>query len=270
MMRLLHYVLADQRQGSIHISPFPVEKWGSPPAIPPGFGMGIASALYSDVGSLFYRICGIGLREDNGWVVDAPISTIWPVPAQQDTRDSEVEWLTEETEKEVWERDAGLIRNEIQQSNHNCISFLPDKGVAQCQQARSLFFTPQSDTGAVWGVRVGGNGSEADTRQLSFATWCLDPGREGPQTLVITRLRSTPAEFPIILSAAFQAARHFRLEQVEIWNPDANLHDAGLLLGGVTGERADHLPSLAWYGPKDEKGDAPTVEWRYNEKFCWC
>lgn len=104
-------------------------------------------------------------------------------------------------------------------------------------------------------------------RHLSFATCALDPGREGPQTLLITRLRCTLDEFPVLLNAAFQAARKFDLEQVEIWNLDPSLKQIGEeVLDGLTAARKDHLPSLAWYREIDEG----SVVWRYNEKFCWC
>jgi hypothetical protein len=104
-------------------------------------------------------------------------------------------------------------------------------------------------------------------RRLSFATWALDPGREGPQTLLITRLRCTQEEFPVLLNAAFRAARMFDLEQVEIWNLDPSLQQIGEgILGGVTVERNDRLPSLACYGEIDEA----SVVWRYNEIFGLC
>lgn len=265
MMRLLHYVLAGQRQNPTDIPPFPVEKWGPPPTIPPGYGTGIVSALYSDVGPAFYRTCGIGLSEDNGWTVRSPLSTIWPVPAQIDLNESKVEWITDKTEKEIWEMDADRIKDEIQAATKPCFAFLPDQGVAESLKGRSHFYAPNPSKDGVWGVRIS-QSPESAVDSLAFAKWCLDPGREGPPTLIITRLRCTPTQFPTLLAAVFQAARNFKHEQVEIWNIDPTLQDIGTNLGGVTLERDDHLPSMAWYGSTDGK----TVEWKYNEKFCWC
>lgn len=270
-MRLLHYVLADQRSGSTHIPPFPIEKWGAPPFVPPGFGRGIGSALYSDVGPSFYKSCGIGLREDNGWIVNSPFSTIWPVPTDLTPSEIGVEWITEETEREVWKADAALIRDDVQTAPYACFSFLPDNGVAKFQQARSLFFSPESSKDGVWGVRIPQReGSDLESNPLSFATWCLDPGREGPQTLLITRLRCTETQFPAILTAAFQAARNFQLDQVEIWNLDGALSEIGAKMGGMTSARDDHLPCLAWYGLNNGYNGEQEIKWLYNEKFCWC
>lgn len=261
MMRLLHYILADRRLSST-FPPFPLSEWGAPPAVPAGFGRGIASALYSDVGPTFYQQCGIGTSKDNGWIVKDPEVTIWQVP--DDTPlPSNLEPLTEETQEEVWEADAKLIQDEVGgETPTTTFAFLPNRGVANFLQARSFFYEPSTREGGVWGCKM----KDLDHTRLSFATWCLDPGREGPQTLLITRLRCSPQSFPTILNAAFNAARTFGLVQVEIWNLDSSLRDVGKELGGVTSMRDDHLSALAWYG----EGSAHDVRWRYNEKFCWC
>jgi hypothetical protein len=277
MMRLLHYVLAGNTEATT-LPAFPTGKWGSPPKIPAGFGKGIASALYSDIGPSFYKSCGKGLVTDNGWATHEPIGTIWIVP--QDGRDahdvlpSSVEWITEEGQHMVWEEDASLIRDEISTSSTPSFAFLPDQGVATYHQNRSEFLSPERSSRGVWGAKLLDRSDQTDERggamghrRLSFVTWALDPGGEGPQTLLITRLRCTQEEFPVLLNAAFRAARMFDLEQVEIWNLDPSLKQIGEgVLGGVTVERNDHLPSLAWYGEMDEA----RVVWRYNEYFCQC
>lgn len=255
-MRLLHCVLANPSK----LPPFPTYEWGPPPGVPLGFGRGVASVLYSDVGPNFYKKCGKGLGHNDGWEVFRPVSTIWTVPREEPEGDpTSQEWVTEERQHTVWEKDSSIIEAEISKAHTPQFAFLPDQGVANYLQTRSHFYSSAKSTNDIWGVELTGPNSG-----LSFATWALDPGREGAQTLLITRLRCTPGELSRILQAAFNAARKFALEQVEIWNLDPSLRDIGEnLLGGKTEERADHLPSLAWYGNCD-------VEWKYNEKFCWC
>ncbi|KAG8823619.1 hypothetical protein FRC17_009283 [Serendipita sp. 399] len=260
MMRLLHYILADPTL-SQSFPAFPVEKWGAHPVVPPRFGKGILSVLYSDVGERFYRSCGVGTDGDNGWVVRDPIVAIWKVPSERRVdAASKIEWLKKDDQDHVWQEDATLIRRELKDATSPSFSFLPDNGVAESLQARSYFYSPVVSEGGVWGARLG------DDAGLAYATWCLDPGREGPGTMLITRLRATQDQFPTLLYAAFQAARQFGLEQVEIWNFDQALAAVGKDLGGETSRRGDHLSSLAWYGP----GNRDEVTWRYNEKFCWC
>jgi len=187
---------------------------------------------------------------------------------------SSMEWITKEEQHAILEEDASLIRREISTSSTPSFAFLPDQGVATYQQNRSEFLCPEKSNRGVWGAKLLDRSDQTDERggamglrRLSFATWALDLGREGPQTLLITRLRCTQEEFTVLLNAAFRAARMFDLEQVEIWNLDASLRQIGEgVLGGVTVERNSYLPSLAWYGEVDEA----SVVWRYNEKFCWC
>jgi hypothetical protein len=289
MMRLIHYVLADQKyRTSTPFPPFPKEQWGEPPIIPPGFGIGITSVLYSDVGTNFYTDCGIGLSTGTGWIIDGPINTIWqvpepetepePVPVTSQTDEACLEktaslgfnWLTEERKSQLWDLDAEVIRREINSADTPCISFLPNNGVAQFPQDLAAIFLPASITEPIWGAETTttiANDTDMDVGVASFITWKLDYGKEGPNTLVVSRLRADNKTFPVLLQAAFHAARKLGLEQVEIWNFDPNLAEmqtpnAQGVRAGVTSETDDNLPSLAWYGEGN-------VQWRYNEQFCW-
>jgi hypothetical protein len=103
-------------------------------------------------------------------------------------------------------------------------------------------------------------------KSLSFAMWAVNPLQEYPRTLVISRLRCDQEQFPLLLDAAYRAARLFNLEKVEIWNLEPSLSQIGAKLGGETAERHDHLSSFAWYGNGDEAG----VVWKYNEFLFWC
>ena len=117
LMRLLHFILADPSL----LPPFPVASWGEPPTIPLNarfpYATAIASALYSDVGATFYRLCGPGLAmdaaaRDRAWIEHDPFSTIWPV-ADPETPSDDVRWIPERALWDVWDRDAAAIRREI-------------------------------------------------------------------------------------------------------------------------------------------------------------
>jgi hypothetical protein len=140
-------------------------------------------------------------------------------------------------------------------------SFLPVNGVARFLFHRSKHTIPKDidPNTLMWGAKVASN---SDTKHCpDFAIWSLDPGRSGPSTLVITRLRASPSSLGKLLGAAKKVARNLALDQLEVWNLVRELEASAKRLGGKTERRGDHLPALAWYGNGD-------VVWRFNEKFC--
>jgi hypothetical protein len=279
-MRLLHFVLIKPEL----LPPFPRDVWGAPPVLSGRLekvGRGIASALYSDVGSTFYRLCGPGLPgkyQENAWITHDAVGTTWAVNPPQEPRvtvdlPSGFEWISKVEQNAVWDQDSALLKEELALT-HNAsnsipnsqttpittiFSFLPDGGLALFLYTRNEMFIPPEWKwkDERWGVKTIQNG------KLFFATWALDTGRPGLSTLIITRLRADPLTFPILLDSARQVARELGLEQVEVWNLPEELEEIGKKLGGTTGPREDHLPALAWFGGGD-------VDWRTNEKFCWC
>ena len=269
LMRLLHFVLADPAL----LPPFPVASWGEPPTIPPNarfpYATAIASALYSDVGATFYRLCGPGLAtdaaaSDRAWIVHDPFSTLWPV-ADPETLSDDVRWMPERALWDVWDRDAAAIRREIcgagddDDDDDEAFAFTPTDGVARFLLERSRYAIPPVAGEVMWGAQI------AMPACPHFATWALDPGRSGPSTLVITRLRASPSTLGKLLNAARKVAVDLGLEQIEVWNLDPGLQRCAEELGGRTARRGgdDHLPSLAWYRGGE-------VVWKFNEKFSWC
>lgn len=265
LMRLLHFVLIRKEL----LPSFPTEDWGSAPNVPPGLGRGVASALYSDVGSTFYARCAPGLTKDlekHGWITQGAVGTTWSATSEDVDKGQSIEWIGSEGMEEVWVQDAQLMKREIQEvlpvgttstEKRTLFSFLPDGGVTRFQYERNKNFVPSEWTNNRWGVRVSG------TEKLAYATWSLDPGREGLSTLIITRLRADAQTFPLIIQAARMVARELSFQQVEVWNLPSELSVVGESLGGITRDREDHLPALAWFGEGDAK-------WCWNEKFAWC
>lgn len=267
LMRLLHFVLGNPSL----LPPFPSEIWGPPPIIPSNrkdkYGQGVASGLYSDVGSKFYGLCGPGIDKaanEKAWIEHDPIGTIWPADANDVTAD-DIEWIPSGSLEKMWDSDVETMKEEIHSSPDNSkttFTFLPNHGVAQFLFHRNKSAIPNhiDPEKLWWGAKLT---ADADGKGPYFATWSLDPDRNGPTTLILTRLRATPSNFGKLLASAQMAARVLALDQVEAWNLEPGLRAVAEELGGTMRRRSDHLPSLAWYG-------SGTVEWEFNEKFCWC
>lgn len=260
MMRLLHYVLTDPK----NLPPFPAE-WGEPPQIPEGHGNAISSALYSDVGP-FYGGCGPSaspIPTRQSWNIIDPFGTVWDVPNDLPGNVEEnFEWVgTDEALDDLWMEDEAFIRKELANEVKDKVlfSYLPARGVSAFQHRLSSFCMPAASNGIKWGVTLRRN----DTQSLHFATWTIDPDHTPPTTLVITRMRTDVTMFPKLLRVIFKCASDNGLKKVEVWNLDPQLAGLAQEHGGLTELRSEHLPALAWYGPSE-------VEWRYNEKFCWC
>lgn len=261
-MRLLHFVLIEPER----LPSFPSDAWGEPPVVPEGLGKGVASALYSDVGSTFYRLCGPGKpgeHQDKAWITHDAIGTTWPVDSSNTTGDessiSKVEWVSQDQLNGLWDQDTLLLKEELVliPNPPTVFSFLPSGGIAWFLFVRNRNFIPPEWKNDRWGAKIIKDG------KLSFATWALDSGRSGPSTLIITRLRADEDTLPILLDCAKKVAKELSLEQVEVWNLPERLSGIGEKLGGTTAPREDHLPALAWFGEGD-------VIWKRNEKFCWC
>ncbi|KAF8579921.1 hypothetical protein K439DRAFT_1648335 [Ramaria rubella] len=255
MMRLLHYVLAIP--GSL--PSFPLE-WGSPPIPPPGAGNAYFSCLWSDIGPAFYEDCGPNPTRV-GWKVKDPIETVWMTDINVQLP-NDVRWLFEDDCIELWRQDSEYIKERLADRSTDSsfirCTFLSDHGMAAYQLRRAKFFLPGSPTVTTpqrWGVTIAG------TNQPTYATWIIDI-RPLPVALLITRIRATPETLPVLLSAIMKAAKENNAATVEVWNLEQQLLETAFKLGGNTRQRAEHLPSLAWYGA----GDIDEVEWCFNEK----
>lgn len=266
MMSLLHWVLAPRAD----LPQFP-QRWGPPPPEVAGCGNARFSALYSDIGPDFYKLCGPD-EDSLGWVVREPVGTVWQVPEDVSTiefLDSTlpVEWLDEEGCKAIWEQDVQLMREDMKKTSsaRTLFTFLPNEGTGPFLQRRAVFFlyNQQRPIPSKWGVILHPNGAELSDKDHSptFATWTLevDPGAT---TLILTRLRATRDTFPQLLANVLLAARECDMDRVDVWNLPKDLEDLAHLLKGKTEARDEHLNAFKWYG-KERSED---VEWLYNEK----
>lgn len=263
MMRLLHWVLAPP--GAL-CAPFPAA-WAAPPESP--LRDAVFAVLYSDIGRDFYARCGPvpgtepGAR--GGWEVVGAVSTQWDVP--QEVRASEEnkkrwKWLSREECINVWKQDAELMKADAvalaQSKGKTVYTFLPDQGVGQFSIQRLMTFDENLQPVyplEPWGVQLLAGPDEP----LAFATWTFEPGTT---IMVLTRLRCTPEQLPILLEALKFKAREIGFDVVETWGIPDSLRKVGEGLGSRTVERVEHLSATKWYGEEPED----SVEWIFNEK----
>ncbi|KAF8517931.1 hypothetical protein BU17DRAFT_76228 [Hysterangium stoloniferum] len=255
MMRLLHYMLAPP--GSI--GPFP-SSWGLPPVAPPTAGNGLFSVLYSAIGHSFYASLGPDPTR-LGWQAKDQIDTIWSTK-QLSLHPASIRWLSIDGCIKLWHEDASYMRERILATSESSTppvrcAFLPSHGVAAYQIHRVNFFLPCLPDVQIpqkWGVIIPG------TAEPTYATWITDV-RSPPAALVITRIRATPENFPVLLSAIMDAAQENACITVEVWNLDGDLRQVARELGGHTKPRLNQLTSLAWYGP----GKVEDVDFLFDE-----
>lgn len=78
-------------------------------------------------------------------------------------------------------------------------------------------------------------------------------------------------EIIMLLKAAQEQARKWRMKEVMIWNPTDRVVDASCRLLGrqveIVERETDSIPSLRWNG---EEGLDACIQWDLNEKFAWC
>lgn len=264
MMRLLHWVLSPR-----HASTFPRE-WGQPPQPCKNVSEGtkpLFSVLFSDLGSDFYKKCGM-LPGEEGWVVQGTLTTIWEVPPlsyeSNKLDDEEWEWLDDNSISEIWAQEtkpmlSDLVTASGYPSHQAFFTFFPDEGVATFQTARTLTYSEDGLAGPPpiphWGVA---KRPASSLETPTYATWALETHPK--RTVDITRWRTTPADAPKLLEKIFEAARQAGTDIVEAWNLPQEILE---VVGGSTSERQGHLSSVKWYGPED----ADQVKWVFNEKY---
>lgn len=267
MMRLLHWVLAPE--SSLPKVLFPAE-WGDPPPRVSAVGDASFAVLFSDIGEEFYRQTGALPNKADGWIVVDPVSTTWNVAESYklifsaETRPLHLQWkwLDEELIRDIWDKDAIIIKEEFSLSSTHTtnFTFLPDRGVAefQCNQLR-FGWCKMNPQPVYWGIC---SQSEKDDLDAStFATWTLDV-HPPSNVLIITRIRTQPTNFEELFGQILFFAKQHSVEMIEVWNPPLNLRDIGHRLGGKTSCRDEHLPSLKWYG--EERYEE--LSWLNNEK----
>lgn len=260
MMRLLHWVLA---LASSFSATFP-EEWGQPPAIPEGFGTGVVSVLYSDVGREFYKAAGPVPGED-GWVVGPHVITTWNLATSSlnASNDTASGWrlLGKEQLQELWERDSELIIDEtpsnLSSTNKKAFTFLPRKGLGEYLYRRTDWFVNKmEDSPKYWGMESKLNVGN------TFVSWSYEMYPGHPKTLLVTRLRCPRAMLAELISVLVGYAKELGIDKVQAWNLSDELKEECSKIGGDSVDAEEHLASAKWYG----KGDS-TVEWLNSEKL---
>ncbi|KAL1746774.1 hypothetical protein HDZ31DRAFT_61839 [Schizophyllum fasciatum] len=255
MLRLLHWVLADER----FLKDFP-EKWGAPPKRVPSAGRGYFSALYSVIGTEFYKSCGDTLSS-SGWVAKDAWSTIWEVEgaaghASRPTSDWRL--LDDKEVADVWEQDVPLMERDLVELGRSLrkpvACFLPNQGTAAFQLDRVRFSPPYRPfLVESWGIVLTIDG-------LNYATWTVDVRPPATKSLLFTRLRAhSTAHFKDLMGAVLWFAKENCFTKVEAWNLPPSLVIAAQEVSGVTTARDTNFPSFKAYAEDD-------VEWVFNEK----
>ncbi|KAL1685856.1 hypothetical protein GGG16DRAFT_97455 [Schizophyllum commune] len=255
MMRLLHWVIADER----FMEAFP-EEWGAPPQRVPAAGRGYFSSLYSALGPEFYAKCG-DTPSTKGWLPKDSRSTVWELESSAKSASEPAsgwKWLDDKEVGEVWDEDVPLIEKDVvelgKQLRKPIASFLPNKGVAASDR---LLYSPPHRPFSMksYGIR-------STTGELSYATWTVNLASK-PLGLILTRLRVyNAAQFRELMSAVLWYAKQNGFPSVETWNLASHLEDAAQEMAGVTSVREGNLPALKSYAVDD-------VEWAFNERFGW-
>lgn len=265
MMRLLHWVLANEVY--LATQTFPEDEWGLRPCLSVGDASG--AALWSDVGPTFYQGCGMGrdVERGDGWLVRDPFSIIWNIRKVDlsgvQEEEEETTWLDEESAKTIWKKDTAHIEAEVVQATKSKggtrthFSFVPDGGVAEFQWFRLHYHFSRyvSNPPRYCGLQMGKGGA--------FATWTCDFRAESSKSMILTRLRANEEEVEKLIVQVLRYARDHNLDTVEVWNLAPDLENALRKLGGSVVERDEHFPAIKWYGNE-------SVEWLFNERFCWC
>ncbi|KAJ7293898.1 hypothetical protein C8J57DRAFT_1270299 [Mycena rebaudengoi] len=266
MMRLLHWVLADE--ALLPAGDFPAA-WGAPPLRLPGPAQARFSVLYSDVGDGFYSACGPVPGAQEGWVIRGTTTTVWDVASAKPpavASDSLSQWtsLDEAGVSKLWNEDAERMQRDIKHGDAGLsFAFLPTHGVAAFQYRRLHFLLDRllKPPVTAWGAV-----SSTNVSASAFATWTVDPIPPAPSTLSVTRLRADTDVFPDLVGHMLGVAKTHNLQRVEVWNLPVKLEALARTLGARTFERKENLPAFKWYGVESEED----VTWAFNERFCWC
>uniref|UniRef100_A0A0W0G6L5 LYC1 C-terminal domain-containing protein n=1 Tax=Moniliophthora roreri TaxID=221103 RepID=A0A0W0G6L5_MONRR len=285
MMRLLHWILAPH--SFLSQFTFPANVWGEPPHRDSAAGDGALSVLYSEIGSIFYKTCGIlpiakpfYYNEDDvraGWIVRGASSVVWSIDATKSTAADESlsegdtwEYLNEGQVDELWDHDAALMSKDIidvfsspDTPESTAFATLSNGGIESFNRRRFVHVLQDYDVNQ-WGIAIQSPNSH------SFITWTIELPRKGVKyepefrkNLMITRLRmAKESHFRFALLRVFEVARKNGIPRVEVWDLPANLKVVAKELGGVEVQRNKQLPAFKWYG-KERPRD---VKWMFNER----
>jgi hypothetical protein len=240
--------------------------------------MGIASALYSDVGSMFYKLCTIG-KSLPGWVFSEEDNqeVVWQIQAPRDDK-KKWDWLYEADlqgdsafAKHLRDKSrAGLADADGQETlcaNDPTTPMLLSFIQTRCLDSRPSGWTYDRAEEPV-GVRL----SSSDGAEDAIVLFTWSSGMIGPRLLVTNISGLTPVSLPEALEAMDVVAHKSGVKEGWAWglDPSSTLVARWSELPGTktqVGRRAEkdgHLLCVAWYGKQEQRGvycDADMWSW---------
>ncbi|KAI3322114.1 hypothetical protein HD806DRAFT_523507 [Xylariaceae sp. AK1471] len=178
---------------------------------------------------------------------------------------------------------AQLIQH-ARETGRTAFAFAPEVDVFRWHWSREEFIVSHVWPGRQVSEVRGMVATQEKTRM--WAVWARNYGADAAtnpakNTLYILRLvisSSSPSSIPdlqlafnAILHSALDTARTWNCGAVHLWNPTPLTQDLiskADIAHSYVHRDVDSIPSMMWYGPKDEQKGA--VDWIANEKYCWC
>ena len=277
MLKLLHYCIGDPN----HLPSFPAE-WGAPPSlteeqrqdVPPG----IASALYSDVGSMFYERCTIG-KDMPGWVMreEENQEVVWQI--QPPMEGNKWDWLyladlqgdshlAKELQSITLRELEGEDGSRTVCANDTTTPMLLSSIQTRCLESRSADWVYKTDQEPV-GVRL----PSADGGKEAVVLFTWSSGMIGPRLLVTHTSGLQPEKLPDALESMDVIGYAAGVKEGWAWglpvdsplvaawrkSPGRCTHD------GRRAEIDGHLLCVAWYGDAAERG-----VYSDRDMWSWC
>lgn len=235
------------------------------------------SALYSDIGTKFYR--------DIGWI-PASHNTHFEFPAKLHPKPPGITALHAQDLEALCMADEILMRQQLAKpSEKTRLAIVADHEHMLWHHAKEEFVFEKiyGRKPELKGVLAGGRGKRVWaiwTHRLYCPPGSLDASRN---TLYILRLvieheydatsSEDQMEIKACLEAVIQSAQNeaaeWDLSTAKLWNPSPLVEKliewTGIRCDKVERDR-DSIASLLWYGDESQDG----VEWIANEKYAWC
>ncbi|KAI9637278.1 uncharacterized protein MKK02DRAFT_23838 [Dioszegia hungarica] len=280
LLSLLHYLLGDP----VSLPPFPTHRWGPPPPLLSAadhaqFPPGIASVLFSDVGSTFYERATIGL-DWTGYIVEEESchQVTWELKHRPGPTEHQWDW--------IYLRDLSAVSGELSRGARKRMeSAHPDSTTSvwapDPASDGTLAFVP---TTAVWwrsnptsvleaeicGVRLPAIKADQEEAIVLFTAGQALIG----DAMLVTYVHNLDADqLPLLNEALDEVGSRMGLKEGWIWGLEqaSELGKAWMSLSGrkVKAGRRDetmgHLLGVAWYGTPESRGElADSAMWT------WC
>lgn len=284
LLSLLHYYIAP----SLTLPPFPTSQRGPPPPplspqdqarLPPG----IASILFSDVGSVFYSKATIG-SDKPCWIVrDEDNQQIsWKISSQNPSKPAGVEWIYARDLSSISEKLSNATRKRLSKeySDSKHPVWTPDPastGTLSYIPYLSMSVRPESWEETLkdepCGIRIPPSKAGEEETIVLFAV-SVGNGTPVGRALLITYIHNLDiGKLPILLESLDVAAGKIGVEEGWVWGvqPSSELGEAWIgqegreVKSGRRDEVGGHLLGVAWYGDSKERGEMVDTQ-----MWSWC